>query len=90
MMNEGQRELTAPPYQFFMLVLCGYALGAMAIEALLPLESELRDLLRLADFGVVDGQRHVVAAGGLGRLGRAKVEHGALPMKVSAQLKKSL
>lgn len=52
MMNEGQRELTAPPYQFFMLVLCGYALGAMAIEALLPLESELRDLLRLADFGV--------------------------------------
>lgn len=40
------------PYQLFMLVLCMYALGALAIETLMQLDSPTRKILDSADLGV--------------------------------------
>jgi len=40
------------PYQLFMLALCVYALGVLAVEVVLPLGSDTRQILSYADFVV--------------------------------------
>jgi voltage-gated potassium channel len=54
MTNEEREDKGARsgPYQLFMLVLCVFALAALAIEAFAPLKPETRRVLDLADFGV--------------------------------------
>jgi len=48
---ESSRPMS-PSYQFFMLVLCLYALGALAAQTTIRLEPETRSILDYADFAV--------------------------------------
>lgn len=42
----------SPSYQFFMLVLCFYALAALAAQTTIRLEPETRGILDYADYAV--------------------------------------
>jgi voltage-gated potassium channel len=51
-MTEGESKGSSPSYQFFMLVLCLYALGALAAQTAFRLEPGTRGILDYADYGV--------------------------------------
>lgn len=52
MSSANQSQDRSPPYQFFMLSLCLFALGALATESFLPLNTATRDILDFADTAV--------------------------------------
>ncbi|MBA3344075.1 MAG: ion transporter, partial [Gemmatimonadales bacterium] len=51
-MDQLAREQRVRPYHIFMLALSLYAITALSVEVLVPLESETRRLLQAADTGV--------------------------------------
>ena len=51
-MDQVQREEYSPRYQFFMLALCVYALGVLAVHAAVPLTPKTREILDYADYAV--------------------------------------
>jgi voltage-gated potassium channel len=50
--KDAQRADPAPAYQLFMLGLCLYVLGALAVDAAAPLGLETREILLYADTGI--------------------------------------
>jgi voltage-gated potassium channel len=51
-MQEDEKPSVSPGYQLFMLVLCLYALGALAAQTALHLEPDTRGVLDYADYAV--------------------------------------
>ncbi|MBM3273306.1 hypothetical protein FJY94_08745 [Candidatus Kaiserbacteria bacterium] len=47
-----RRREESPSYELFMLALCLYALGSLAVEAVTPLSPATRVILHHADYGV--------------------------------------
>ena len=51
-MTNEESSRTSPSYQLFMLALCLYALGALAVQATVHIEPETRSILDYADYAV--------------------------------------
>lgn len=50
--ESNRRNRAVGPYQFFMLALCLYAIGALAVETIFHLSEGTQEILRVADTGV--------------------------------------